>query len=108
MNGRLPIFIFLLCAAVIAAIGDYFSKRWAIGHGGKYLPIAYGFYAIGTGIWFLTIKHGKELGKMTGMWVVGGMIAGVAIGVLVFHEHLSVVNILGLVLGILGVVLMSL
>lgn len=108
MNSRLPIFIFLLCAAIVAAVGDFFSKKWAVGHGGKYLPIAYGFYAIGTGIWFLVIRHGKELGRMTGMWVTGGMLAGMTIGVLVFGERLSPANIVGIFLGILGVILMSL
>jgi multidrug transporter EmrE-like cation transporter len=54
------------------------------------------------------IKHGKDLSRVAGIWVTAGMLAAIMTGVFIFDEHVSNTNILGIVLGILGIIFMSL
>jgi multidrug transporter EmrE-like cation transporter len=106
--ARLPIFLALAVVSAFAAAGDYLSKVWADGKGNQHtVYAAIACYCACTCLWFPVLKYGKHLGRLTGMWVIVTMLAGILMGVFVFHERLSSINILGVGLGILGIILIS-
>lgn len=108
MHARLPIFLVLAVVSVLAAVGDYFSKRWADGTaGGHSVTVALVCYCMCTCLWFPVIRYGKDLSRITSMWVIVTMLSGVLMGTLFFNERLTTVNIVGIVFGLLGIICIS-
>lgn len=99
--------ILIVLATAFEVIGDVYFKKWSLG--GKNILLVLGFviYAIGTVLWALSLKY-EFLSKAISILTLLNLIAVVLIGVLYFKENLSLINKIGIALGILSVILIEL
>ncbi len=102
-------FLFLgliLLATTLEVIGDVFFKKWSIIHNQSLLYIGIVLYGIGSMFWILSLKY-ELLSRAISIITILNLIAIVLIAVLYFKEDLSMINKVGIALGILAVVLIE-
>jgi len=101
------LFLALVSAAVaLEVIADILFKKWSLG--GKSLLLAFGLaiYFIGTGIWAYSLKY-EHLSKAITVFTVLNLIFVVLAGVFLFNEQLSLLNKIGILLGVASVILIQ-
>jgi multidrug transporter EmrE-like cation transporter len=97
---------FILGAVMLEALADVLFKYWSLN--GKSVLFGAGlvFYTIGTLIWAYSIKL-DYLARAISVFTVLNMVAIVLVAFVLFKEELSLVNKLGVALGIVSVILMQ-
>jgi len=93
-------------AVVIEVIGDIFFKKWSIDSRNILLYTGLFIYFIGTIFWAISLKY-QFLSKAISIFTVLNLILVVGVGVLYFNEEISMINKLGIGLGILSVILIE-
>lgn len=101
------IFFFLIALAVsFEVFGDIFFKKWAIDNKNILLFIGLLIYFAGTIFWAVSLRY-EYLSKAISIFTVINLIVIVLVGVLYFKEDLSLINKVGIALGILSVILIE-
>ncbi len=93
-------------AVLLEVTADIFFKKWALGNRNVLLLAGLIFYFIGTVFWAFSLKY-DLLSRAVSIFTILNLIVVVLVGVLVFNEHLSLMNKIGIGLGVLSVVLME-
>ncbi len=98
--------VLVLLAVALEIIGDVLFKKWSIDN--KYILLYLGLiiYFIGTIFWAISLKY-EYLSKAISVFTVLNLIIIVLVGVLYFKEDLSLINKIGIALGILSVILIE-
>ncbi len=102
-------FIFLgllLLAVIFETIADVSFKFSYLQSKQIWLWIGVGLYTIGTIIWAFSLRY-EYLSKAISIFTVLNLIAVIVVGALFFQENVSLINKLGIGLGIVSVVLMQ-
>ena len=101
------IFLGLIALAVgLEVIGDIFFKKWSIDNRNVLLYVGLLIYFIGTIFWAISLKY-EYLSKAISVFTVLNLVIVVLVGVLYFKEDLTLINKIGIGLGILSVVLIE-
>lgn len=103
---KLVFFGLIALAVVLEVIGDIFFKKWAIDSRSILLYAGLLIYFVGTIFWAVSLKY-EYLSKAISVFTVLNLIIIVLVGVLYFKEDLSLINKIGIGLGILSVVLIE-
>jgi len=104
--NRIPVGVLLALSAASVIAGDYFSKFWSVNQ----RPI---FYALGlagyllSGIFYIPTLLREGLIITSIVWVVASTAGFLIIGVAIFKESLSPLQIVGVVLGTAALVILS-
>jgi len=103
---KLIFFGLILLATALEVVGDIFFKKWSLS--GKNIILVLGFiiYTVGTVFWALSLKY-DFLSRAISVLSILNLIIVVLVGVLYFNETLSLVNKIGIALGILSLVLIE-
>lgn len=102
------IFLWLVTIAVaLEIIADVLFKYWSINSKGFLLWVGLAIYVIGTLIWAYSLKF-EFLSKAITIFTVLNLVVVTLVGVFLFNEHLSLINKIGVLLGIVSVVLVQL
>lgn len=90
---------------VLEAVADYFAGGFA--QNGKIIwaVLSLSSYVLANASWLVSIRHGSGLARGASIFAISSVLLGVAIGVLVYHEHLSGLQYAGIVLGVIALVL---
>lgn len=108
MPQPLPTFILLLAPAVtLEVFADIFFKLWANNNRSLLLAVGIILYALGTLAWAYSLKF-EQLSKAITLFTVVNLVAVILVGVFFFKENLNATSTLGIILGIISVVLLSL
>jgi len=102
-------FIFLGLIALAVAfevMGDVFFKKWSADSRNILLYIGLGVYFIGTVFWAISLKY-EYLSKAISIFTVLNLVIVTLVGVLYFKEDMSLVNKIGIGLGIISVALIE-
>lgn len=102
-----PAPLWLLISAFFFAWGEYMSKRWGYVPSVSLTVATVAIYACATLAWLPALLHRNHLATMGTAWLLLATIATVAIGVLVYREPVSGVQLLGIVFSIVSLVLLS-
>lgn len=94
-------------AVLLEVIADILFKKWSIDGRSTLLALGLALYFIGTIIWAYSLKY-EDLAKAITVFTVLNLICVVVVGVVLFDEHLSLPNKLGVLFGIASLVLMQL
>lgn len=103
---RIWFFGLLAAAVTLEILGDVYFKKWSINQ--KWLVLAGGMalYTAGTFFWAWSLKY-ELLSKAVSIFTILNFLAVIIVGVVVFKEHVSLVNKIGMLLGIISVILME-
>ena len=101
-------FITLIVLAVAFEVtADILFKYWTLNARNIFLWGGVILYSVGTVIWAYSLKF-EYLSKAITVFTIFNLIAVVLAGLFIFDEHLSLINKIGILLGIVSVVLIQL
>ena len=106
--GLIPAWIWLAISALFFAAGEYLSKKFSLEPGWMLTAIIVATYAGGTLTWLPAIYDKKTLAITGVIWLLFGLIATVGIGTVLFKEHLTVLQWVGIALAAAAVALLGL
>ncbi len=98
-------FAWLLLSGVFFACGEYLSKKWGMNPSWPFAITIGVIYGIGGLVWLPALLYKNELATIGVAWEVLAATMTVAIGVLIFHEHVSAMHWLGIALALTGLLL---
>lgn len=87
--------------------GDYFAKYWSINQKTIFFIISFSVYAI-AGIFYIPTLLREGLVITSIIWSVLCAAGFIVVGLLIFKESLSVFQTIGIVLGVLSIIILSL
>ena len=105
MNKTLSI-VLILIAVAFEVGADVLFKKWSINSKLPLLLIGLGVYFVGTLIWAYSLKY-DLLSKSIAVFTLLNLVAISLIGALIFKENLTVLQKVGLVLGIISILLIE-
>lgn len=101
------IFLFLITLAVALEVAaDVLFKKWSLGSKSYWLIIGLIIYIVGTTFWAYSLKYG-HLSKAISIFAVLNLVILVLVGVFIFKEDLSLINKIGIIVGIISVILIE-
>ena len=103
----IPAIIWLIISVVFFGLGEYFSKYWAMHPDFWRAFWAFLAYILGTFTWLPILLHKNHLSTMGTAWLALGVVATVSIGLFVFHERISFLQWLGIVLALIALGLLG-
>jgi len=106
MNLKILFFVLIAISAIFEVFADILFKKWAIGSKFYFLIIGLIIYFIGTIVWAFSLKY-ELLSKAISIFTILNLIILVLAGILVFNESLSIINKVGIALGILSMILIE-
>jgi drug/metabolite transporter (DMT)-like permease len=90
---------------VFEVIADIFSKEYSLkGHWYLWAGALLG-YVVANIFWLWGIKSGSELARGAIIFSVGSAIGAVILGVVFYHESVTKIQIIGMILGALSLAL---
>ena len=99
--------LWLLLSGVFFAIGEFLSKKFAVSPKLSLFIVLIMTSALGMITWLPAIMQKNQLSVVGVMWSVLSLVITILIGILVFNEKLTQINLLGMFLGIIAVILLS-
>lgn len=106
MNQSLIFLGLLFLAVILESVADISFKFSYLQNKPLYLWGGIILYTIGTIIWALSLRY-EFLSKAISLFSVINLIVVILVGIIVFKEDLSVINKIGVGVGILSVILMQ-
>lgn len=103
---KFAFFGLLALAVALEVVGDIFFKKWSLDNKNILLILGLIIYFIGTIFWAISLKY-EFLSKAISVFTVLNLILVVLAGVIMFKEDLSIINRIGIALGILSVILIE-
>lgn len=105
-SNKIPLILLFSVSAVCVGAGDYLAKKWSIEPGWGSFCGALFCYFSSSFLYIQTLTR-KGLVVSCVIWSIASIIAFLFVGVVMFHETLSVVQITGVVLGIISLLILS-
>jgi len=96
----------IMLGVVLEVTGDIFFKKWALENKNVLLYAGLLIYFVGALFWALSLKY-EYLSKAISIFTVLNLIIAVLAGVILFKEDLTLLNKVGIGLGILSVILIE-
>jgi multidrug transporter EmrE-like cation transporter len=106
MTPKTLFFILIALAVLLEITADILFKHWSLTNKKSFIIVGMLLYATGTLFWALSLKY-ELLSKAVVIFTLANLIAIVLTGVLLFNEHLSTTNKIGIALGILSIFLLE-
>lgn len=100
--SKIIFFSLILLGATFEVIGDIYFKKWSIA--GKNLLFYVGIiaYSVGTIFWAFSLKY-ELLSKAVPVFMICNILIVILVGVFFFKEELSLVNKIGVMLGLASI-----
>jgi multidrug transporter EmrE-like cation transporter len=104
----IPYIVWLIISALFFACGEFLSKKFALNPSTQYVLFIIVMYTLGTLAWLPAILQKNQLSIVGAIWSVMSLLATVLIGIIIFHEHLNTIGILGIIFAAIAISLLSL
>ena len=86
-------------------VADYFSKEYSLKGGWIFWCLAILGYIVANIFWLNAIRNGSGLAQGAIIFSVGSAVVAVALGILLFKEHVNYIQIVGCLLGVVSLIL---
>jgi multidrug transporter EmrE-like cation transporter len=106
-SQRLPLIFLFTVSAVFVGVGDYLAKKWSLMPGWSFCTGALTCYFISSFFYLLTLTR-KGLVVSCVIWSISSIVAFLFVGLIIFHESLSGMQLIGVILGTISLILLSL
>jgi multidrug transporter EmrE-like cation transporter len=106
--GSVPVLGLILMAAVSVSVGDYAAKAWSLNHSQRewYLLLAFAGYFF-SGFFYIPTLLRDSLIITSVLWVLLSAVGFLVIGIVIFKETLSLPQTIGVILGIISVLVLT-
>ncbi|OGZ71313.1 MAG: hypothetical protein A2904_00920 [Candidatus Staskawiczbacteria bacterium RIFCSPLOWO2_01_FULL_33_9] len=104
---KFPPLLLVVLAAFSVIVGDIFAKYWSQNPKNPFYIIAVVFY-IGSAIFYIPSLLSKGLVITSILWTLISTIGLILVGVVMFKETLSFIQVVGLIFGIISLIILSL
>ena len=98
--------ILVIIVSILEVVGDILFKEWTIKDNKLFLILGIIAYMIATTFWAFSLKF-QTLSKAVVIFGVLTVIIGVIVGVLLYKEPLTILNIIGVILGLTSIILLE-
>lgn len=89
----------------IEFLSDIFAKEWSLKNKTLLVAIALAGYIVTNIFWLIALKNGAGLARGAVVFSAGSAVLGVLFGLLFYKEALNTTQIVGVILGLIGLVL---
>ncbi len=101
-----PVWLWLVLGAAAVVGGDYFAKRWSIDRRAYLFWIAVAFYLLGAQFYLPSLlKEGLVITSL--VWSLLSTIGFLFVGLVVFKETLTGLQMVGVGLGLVAMVILA-
>ena|SRR3989338_3018869 len=100
--------VWLVVSALFFAVGEFFSKKFALNPRVIYVVYVLSAYIFGTLAWLPALLQKNQLSIVGAIWSVMSLLATISIGIIIFGEKLNTIGIIGIVLAFTSIILLSL
>lgn len=97
------VYVLISLGAMATVVADYMAKRWSLTHGWEWIAAVL-LYACTGCIFVYALRYG-ELTVVNATWSVLVFVITSCIGLIIFHERLSTVQMAALILGFSSIAL---
>jgi multidrug transporter EmrE-like cation transporter len=106
LASKVPVIILILLAASSVIAGDFFAKYWSIHQRPLFLVLTFIFY-FGSAFFYTPtlLREGLVITSM--IWSLISFIGLIILGLLVFNETLTLIQTIGVVIGGISLILLS-
>ena len=101
MNWLLP----LLLLIFFEALADILAKTWSLHSVTWYAVAALLAYLIGNSFWLIALKNGSGLARGAAIFSVASAILAIILGIVLYKESVTRLQIAGMILGIISIAL---
>ena len=105
--AKLPIALLLLLSATSVVLGDYFAKSWSLNQKTVFLVLAFLGY-LGSSFFYIPTLLQKGLVITSLIWSLLSILGFLFVGLVLFKETLSTLQIVGVCLGVTALIVLSL
>ncbi len=103
-----PFWVWIAVSAIFFAFGEFISKKFALNPGWTIFIAFLIVDLISASAWIPAIFEKNQLSITGVIWSIISLIATVLMGILIFNEKLSLVHLIGIFVGLISVILLSL
>jgi multidrug transporter EmrE-like cation transporter len=103
---KIVFFGLIILAVSLEVVGDILFKKWTIETKNILLISGLMIYFVGTIFWAFSLKY-DYLSRAVSVFTILNLIVVVLVGVVMFNENLSLLNKIGVLLGIVSIVLLQ-
>jgi drug/metabolite transporter (DMT)-like permease len=105
-SQKIPLILLFTVSALSVGAGDYLAKKWSLEPGWGSFAGALACY-LSSSFFYLQTLTRKGLVVSSIIWSITSIIAFLFVGLVVFHETLSGVQIIGVFLGTISLLMLS-
>jgi multidrug transporter EmrE-like cation transporter len=102
----IPAIVWLILSGIFNAFGEYLSKEWGYTHTWELALFVAVAYVCSSLLWLPALLKQNQLSTMGVAWILIALVFTLILGLVVFKEHLSLIQWVGIVLGSIAVVLL--
>ena len=106
-SQKMPLILLFAVSAILVGAGDYLAKKWSLEPGWGLFSGSLGCYLVSAGFYMLTLTR-KGLVVSCIIWSIASIVAFLFVGLVVFHETLSGLQLIGVILGTISLLMLSL
>ena len=99
------LFISLSLLFLFEILADVFAKQWSLSGRLSWAAGALLAYIIGNSFWLIFLRSGIGIAKGGIIFFVGSTVLIVLLGIVFYHEALTHLQIIGVVLGVISLLL---
>lgn len=103
----IPYWAWIVISAIFFALGEFLSKKFSLNPGWTLFLLFLVVDTISASAWIPAIFEKNQLSITGVIWSIVSLIATVLIGVLAFNEKLTLIQVSGILLGLVSVALLS-
>ncbi len=104
----LPVWAWIIISTLFFAFGEFISKKFALNPSWMLFTLFIFIDLLSAAAWIPAIVQKNQLSITGVIWSVISLMATILIGLLLFNEKLTIIQSIGLVVGIISVILLSL
>jgi len=98
--------LLVIVVSILEVAGDILFKEWTIKNNKYFLILGIIAYLVATTFWAFSLKF-QNLSKAVVIFGVLTVIIGVLVGVFLYKEPLTTLNIIGVILGLAAIFLLE-
>lgn len=104
--GKISVIGLIILASLSVTIGDFAAKSWSVNQKGSYLLLAFIGYFF-SGFFYIPSLLREGLIVTSVLWGLINTIGFIVIGLVIFKESLSPIQVVAVILGIISIFILT-